>query len=364
MWSLLRRCLKLALGLYLFLLLLAFLSLSSLGLLGLPLLLALAWIPFLFHTLPAVQIAWEPVLFATVCVLLLGIGVHGFLGWIVGAPLQDVSGVAGTGDRAFRTWKARWTISLGLLAGLLFIVGVATTGISLQTTWLLTGPEPMFQNNFGAFRQGEGRAGLKRIGEGVKKYHDAHHQFPPGGTGDSTGRMFPGWQAQLLPYIGLEALFAEIHFDRAWDAPENRLPLSESVEAYLIPFVLQQARRSDDATDRKRYGVSHYAGNCRVLRPNAPMRLADIVDGASNTLLAGEAAGNYRPWGHPLNLRDPAAGLHQSPDGFGGPWGSRSTNFLYADGSVHGVLDRTDPAVLRALSTPAGHDGAVLERNE
>jgi hypothetical protein len=80
--------------------------------------------------------------------------------------------------------------------------------------------------------------------------------------------------------------------------------------------------------------LSHYAGNSHVLPGGRGLRFPfDFPDGTSNTILLGEVTAGYRPWGHPLNLRDPAHGLGDRPDQFGAYW-SRSAFFAMADGSV------------------------------
>jgi hypothetical protein len=79
----------------------------------------------------------------------------------------------------------------------------------------------------------------------------------------------------------------------------------------------------------------------------------DFSDGTSNTLLYGEVSAGFRPWGHPLNVRDPARGLRPTADAFHGP-SSAGINFALADGSVRTVLPTVSPAVLKALATPAG----------
>jgi hypothetical protein len=102
------------------------------------------------------------------------------------------------------------------------------------------------------------------------------------------------------------------------------------------------------------YGLSHYAANARVLGADRPMRPQDITDGLSHTIMAGEVKENFRPWGDPVNWRDPALGLQTSPDGFAGPWSSGITQFSMMDGSVRIISKDIDPAVLRALATPNG----------
>lgn len=71
-------------------------------------------------------------------------------------------------------------------------------------------------------------------------------------------------------------------------------------------------------------------------------------------ILVGEVNAGFRPSGHPINWRDPSDGLGGGPRAFGGPPASTGVHFLMADGSVRSLSPRTDPAVLRALATPAG----------
>ena len=76
--------------------------------------------------------------------------------------------------------------------------------------------------------------------------------------------------------------------------------------------------------------------------------------------MAGEASGNFKPWAHPVNWRDPSVGLGVSPDGFGGSHPS-VTVFLMVDGGVRAIRNDIDPKVLHALSTPAGGEDRPKE---
>lgn len=100
----------------------------------------------------------------------------------------------------------------------------------------------------------------------------------------------------------------------------------------------------------------------------APLRLTDVLDGTSGTLLLGESLAAKTPWNAwaysngahasaaiPLNaaLGDPGASDHmfgfQSRHPAGG-------NFALADGSVRFVHDTIERPVYRALATRAGGD--------
>ena len=89
---------------------------------------------------------------------------------------------------------------------------------------------------------------------------------------------------------------------------------------------------------------------------NRGVRLRDIVDGTSNTIIVGEVTTGLKSWGDPTNLRDPADGLGNTPQQFGlrrRPAGE-GAQFLMTDGAVRFISTEVDPEVLKALSTPDG----------
>jgi prepilin-type N-terminal cleavage/methylation domain-containing protein len=191
---------------------------------------------------------------------------------------------------------------------------------------------------------------LKQMLIGLHNYHSAYGMFPPyykdygnpAGNTSGQGNVF----YFLLPYIEQENLFKQIDLQVPWDHPKNAPHFRTVLRTYQHAAI--------DVTNVNGYAASHYAGNVHVFGGDLPRAIPrDFPDGTSNTIMAGEAAGNFRPWGHPLNWRDPARGLHKSADGFGGP--SRTgTLFVMADGSVRIIKNDVSPDVLKALSTPDG----------
>lgn len=301
------------------------------------------WVWYLIRVVPQVGVAWDGVLTAAVCLVLFLAGSHAVLAWLY----EHLGSEAEKGDPAPRRWKPRWTAALGLLIVLMFVAGLSTAGIVHQAGWLLTSPEPLVHSGMGAvIRRAISTNNLKGIGLALDNYHAAHRSYPPGGTFDGNGQPLHGWQAMLLPFLEQQRLYDRIDFSVPWDHPRNADAYRTEIPGFLYPSPI-------DRRDRRGYVLSCYAGNADMLGGDVARKESDVKDGTSSTFMAGEAAGEFQPWGYPANWRDPALGINRSPRGFGGP-SPGGANFLFADGSVHFLKNTIDPRVFRALSTPAG----------
>jgi hypothetical protein len=160
------------------------------------------------------------------------------------------------------------------------------------------------------------------------------------------------WETMLLPYLGEPVL---PDWKLPWNHPQNmdyfkhRISSFENSGVYLI-----RQGKEDLFLDGDGYGLSHYSANSRVMGANSSIRKEEVTDGRSCTIAVGEIKANFKPWGHPVNWRDPADGVQTSPDSFGGPWKSGITQFLMLDGAVRSIDPDVDPEVIKALATPAG----------
>jgi hypothetical protein len=231
-----------------------------------------------------------------------------------------------------------------------FVAGISAVGITHQTAWLATSPDPLLRRS-GSFREVAARMSsannLKQISFAAEMHHDAGGALPPGATFDEQGNALHGWQTLLLPYVEQDNLYRQIDLKSPWNGPKNAPHFRTGIDPYLHP-----AGGENYAGDG--FALSHYAANVRLLGAGPPRKRESITDGASNTIMAGEAWAAYRPWGQPGNWRDPARGIRTTPDSFGSPVHLDSVQFLMADGSVRTVRKDVGPDVLRALATPDG----------
>lgn len=364
---------------------------GALFFLEIPFHLCLGWIWFIAETWPQVTFDWPSVALALVALTLFTWGTHrlgnAFLsGWnqqqSVRSDLSNqnvatdsespVGVIEGQYPPTERdpiseklVWKWRWTLSGVAIVLLMFAAGTAMIGATHQVVWLLTSDKRFLQSSWNARESSQSRNNLKQIGLALHNYHDVFTVFPPGGTFDRVGRGHHSWQTFLLPFTDQAPLYNTIDFDVPWNETRNQPQMQTGIPVYFNPGVpADRHARESDQFDSAGYGLSHYAANGRVLEGNGKLAIKQVTDGTSNTILAGEVNAQFKPWGDPTNMRDPALGINRSPAGFGGPWNPErgGAQFLLGDGSVRFLRNDIDPRILDALSTPNG--GESLEDAE
>ncbi len=259
---------------------------------------------------------------------------------------------------------------------------------------------------------------LKQIGLALHHYHDSQQSFPPGyaaagpysdGATDTTPGW--GWATYILPYLEQD------NISRVTDLTqpvENSAAIQTMLKVYLCPSDLlpEGAFSVPDGFGKPicLAAPASYAACCGsdasdttgltgngVFYRNSSIRIANILDGTSNTILIGERAWSNANgiWGGAVSggviMRGqsnpcqpvvvgawfPAATLvlahahlnnaQLDPDGSAGmdDFGSRhfgGSHFLFADGSVHflrsvpsddGDSFTADGLVFQALATRA-----------
>jgi prepilin-type N-terminal cleavage/methylation domain-containing protein/prepilin-type processing-associated H-X9-DG protein len=247
---------------------------------------------------------------------------------------------------------------------------------------------------------------LKQIGLALHAYHDANSKFPPGfvcSNGVNASSPTPGWAwgTWILPYVEQGALYSQM-------APETTatptgalanpaatalgLLCQTRINTYRCPSDI-----APDLNDQRGYhGYSSYAGvfgsgspsgntltGNGVLYQASKTRIADIVDGTSNTVLVGERPYKKKvTWGTTSTTlygavwtgvwdtgKDGSSvwGLNGT-DGFRingngdkwsfGSWHPNGAQFVFADGSVQMLsMSLADPVLSNIANR---NDGNVV----
>jgi prepilin-type N-terminal cleavage/methylation domain-containing protein/prepilin-type processing-associated H-X9-DG protein len=236
---------------------------------------------------------------------------------------------------------------------------------------------------------------LKQIGLALHSYHDANRSFPAGyvsaydSSGNDTGPGW-GWASFILPQIEQDNLTNAIRFDQGIEAPANSGVRVVPIKSYRCPSddapLTFTAQRFDAAGNPVasicQVASANYVGVFGVGEPgvdgdgvffrNSNVRIADITDGTSQTLLVGERAHQLAPatWVgavtgaevFPYNASNLVLGHTGESEGPAGPTESNhfssrhsgGVNFLFADAHVQFLTNSVSYPVYKALSTRAG----------
>lgn len=206
---------------------------------------------------------------------------------------------------------------------------------------------------------------LARIGVALQHFHDERSRFPAGGifqpdAADGSEIGMHGWMTTLLPYLGESELAAQIDRSVPWSDQANFPPLSRRVDSWLVPGVEYSSTKTGHAP-------AHFSGlggeietdlgrvHFGVFGRNSAVKQDDVIDGLSNTLMAGEIASSFPAWGEPDNWRSIDSGLSGRVEGFGNA-DNTGAHFLLGDGSVRFLSNRTSSRVLEQLATRDGSD--------
>lgn len=243
---------------------------------------------------------------------------------------------------------------------------------------------------------------LKQIGIANHLYHDVNRSLPPGwmafepGTisvPNAEGQPGWGWASKLLPFMEQSSVSDNLIRDT--------IPIADPIHAPVHRLYLSMYRCPSDAGNSEfdlpdesnpsvtllRLATANYVGvhgtmeleDCEGLGPgvvcrsdgmfhhNSSIRLADVIDGLSNTLMVGERNSRvgYSTWlgmisgGEEAMARTLGIADHSpnSPGGHLDDFSSQhpaGTNFVLGDGSVRLITETIDLGVYRALATRAG----------
>jgi hypothetical protein len=242
---------------------------------------------------------------------------------------------------------------------------LAWTGIAFGTAGMFLAPTLLARWG-NEWRENVGRevisSRLRNISQALERHHDQHGHYPSAtlmSDGNPNGAPLHGWMTPLLPHLGQAALFAQIDLARPFDAPANQTPMQTIVPEFTIPGRLP-------LRNQRGFGSTHFAGvggsdirepaglvHLGLFDERETVRREAIIDGRSQTLIVGEIAADFPPWGQPGNIRSIGKGLNRQAHGFGNAAGTGAM-FLHADGSARFYSKNIDHRVLQQLETRDG----------
>ena len=198
---------------------------------------------------------------------------------------------------------------------------------------------PAVQQAREAARRTQCKNNLKQIGLAMHNYHDTYMLFPAAHLNDQQGQPKLSWRVSILPYVDQAPLYNMYNFNEAWDGPSNSRFLNPLPPVYGCPSYPSTGPNTCYAT---------ITGDHTVLGAGKCVKMMDVTDGTSNTLMVVEACQLNIPWMKPQDID--AATVTR----FGDPNGASSKHtaglhVLLTDGSVRFVSVTTSPDVIKAL---------------
>jgi hypothetical protein len=200
----------------------------------------------------------------------------------------------------------------------------------------------------------EGQNNIKQIGLAMHNYEASYGVFPNAAICDREGKPLLSWRVAILPFLDEENVYKQFNFNEPWDGPTNIKLLDKMPKAYALP---NRPAKGNGETFLRVFTGPDTAFDLKRGRPGPGsfgLRIADITDGTSNTLMVVEAAESV-PWTKPDDLPfDPKKPLPK----LGGTYPDKFFA-LFFDGSVRTIRTNLPADVLRALITPRG--GEVVD---
>lgn len=186
---------------------------------------------------------------------------------------------------------------------------------------------------------------LKQIGLALHDYLETYDAFPPAYTVDAEGKPLHSWRTLILPFLDEKPLYDKIDLSKPWDDPAN-------VEAYQTDLGFFRCPSAVLEPTQTTYLAVVTPDSC--LRPTEPRTISEIIDGASETLLAIDVAAKHAVhWMSPVDA-DERIVLGFGPESEDSHMGG--VHVLFADGETMFLSGDTPAAERRAMISAAGND--------
>ncbi len=251
-------------------------------------------------------------------------------------PVKQRAAVNPAAARPAKSGMSGWII--------LLIVGGVLAAIAVLVALF-----PVVSSEREAGRRSRCKNNLKQIGLALHNYHETYGSFPPAYIADKNGKPMHSWRVLILPFLDESQVYKMYNFSKPWDSPQNQDVLNMMPMMYRCPSEVSQGVTSTTTSYAAAFGP-----HC-VFRDSGRVRIQDIRDGTSNTIMVGEASGAAIPWTKPVDVDVSQFPLVGDPRGFSSEH-EGGCQFLLGDGSVRFVSEHTPEPTLRALYTIDGDE--------
>jgi type II secretory pathway pseudopilin PulG len=197
----------------------------------------------------------------------------------------------------------------------------------------------------GAARRAQSMNNMKQLTLAIHNYHDVHQAFPPAVVTDANGQPLYSGRVLLLPFLEQAPIYDRWDKSQAWDSPNNK-PLAEMV----IPTLRDPA----DTGPPNQTSYLFSSGPGSLFEPGQNVKMSNVTDGLSNTIMFVEVKGSGIGWAEPrdIDLSQPAslpAGNHQNGNIVG-----------MGDGFVRMLPTDTPPTTIQAAASRNGGEAIML----
>jgi prepilin-type processing-associated H-X9-DG protein len=191
---------------------------------------------------------------------------------------------------------------------------------------------------------------LKQIALALHNYRERYGSFPPAFIADATGRPIHSWRVLILPFLEQEALYDQYDFREPWDGPNNTKLIGKMPQFFACPWHWHDSRST------KRTNYAAITGPGTMFPGTASVKIDQVADGTSSTLMVTEVEHLDIPWTAPFDLDARTMSLEVNDPEHPCPASQHrgGVNVAMVDGSVHFMPRACPPNALRALITIAG----------
>jgi hypothetical protein len=184
---------------------------------------------------------------------------------------------------------------------------------------------------------------LKQISLALHNYHDTNKHFPPANTCDEDGKPLFSWRVDILPMLEHGSIYDSLNKDEPWNSPHNAKILDHKLPEFVCP---RDTNKNDLSTS-----YIAIVGPGTAWREDGPVKLSDLPDRGSHTVMAVEVVNSGVHWAEPRDLT-----LDEALEGLKTGKGLRISsphpdviNILFADGLVRTLPSKMPISVWQKL---------------